>query len=259
MQEDSRRLIDEAISFEPIKNTFRLSWEFVILNKKFTLTAMSMLLLLNLLTMFLGLLAMFASGILSMAIQIYISRLIYQTENIETFIAESKESKLETIVSKYSFTAMGAYFGTITLLLIFLALLTLLIQNLGVDLENIKLEELVVRLQPFALPMVLFTLAISYIYPLVESNIALSRDFKEAYRAVLTLFSPTLWRKTFHREYFRYISLLLLMVGAGMLFFGVLITIPVINIFSGFIIVIVMYLYMVLMSVTSMMARRVVE
>ncbi len=48
-ENNNRLLVDEAIAFEPIKNTFRLGWEFVKLNQQFTITAMIIFILLNLL------------------------------------------------------------------------------------------------------------------------------------------------------------------------------------------------------------------
>ena len=45
------RLIDEALASEPIRNTFRLGWEFITLNQKFTLTAIVIFILLNILGM----------------------------------------------------------------------------------------------------------------------------------------------------------------------------------------------------------------
>jgi len=259
MQEESSRLIDEALFEEPIKNTFRLSWEFIVLNKNFTLTAMSMLLLLNILSAFLGVLAMVLSGILSMAIQIYIARLVYETQNIETFVAEVKKSKLEKILSNNIFIATGAYLGTIVLLLAFITLFVLFIQGMGIDLETMDMAKLMEVVQVFILPMMIFLLLLSYLHPLVQSNIALAKDFKEGYRAVFTLFTPTLWKQAFQRHYFKYVALLILIIVLGAFLLGLIISLPVINLVANFMVIIGMYLYMVLISIASMIARRVTE
>jgi hypothetical protein len=259
MQEVSNRLIDEAISFEAIKNTFRLSWELIVLNKNFTFTAMSMLLLLNILSAFLGVLAMVMSGILSMAIQIYVARLVYGTENIEAFVEEVKQSKLEKILSSNIFTATGAYLGTITIFLGLMFLLVLVVQSMGINLETMDMEQLMGVVQIFILPVMIFLLLLSYLHPLVQSNIALAKDFKEGYRAVFTLFSPTLWKQAFQNHYFKYVVLLILIIGSGAFLMSLLIALPGINLLANFIVIVVMYLYMVLMSVASMMARRISE
>ena len=259
MQEVPTRLIDEAVLNEPIKNTFRLSWEFIVLNKNLTFTAMSMLLLLNILSVFLGILAIVFSGILSMAIQIYIARLVYETQNIETFVEESKHSKLENILSKHIFTATGAYLGTMSLLVGVLFLFLFLIKNMGIDLETMSLDQLMEVIQVFILPAVITLLLLSYLHPLVQSNIALAKDFKEGYRAVFTLFSPTLWKQAFQNYYFKYVALFILIIGSGAFLLSLIVSLPGINLLANFILIVVMYLYMVLISVASMIARRVTE
>ena len=278
MEENKRRLIDEAIFYEPVKNTFRLAWEFIILNRQFTLIAMGMFFILSILSAFLGLIAMIFSGILSMAIQIYISKLIYETENINTFIDEIQKSKLENIFSKHIFVAMGAYLGTIFLFLMLSFLISFVIKSMGIDLvsvlayffdfntdtlgvelQQVTPSEVTQFLQVFVFPLFIGFLWMSYIHPLVESNIARSSNFKEGYRAIFTFFSLNLWKKALQANYFKYIFSLLFIVVLGLLFFGVILTIPGINILASFVIVIVMYFYMVIMAIASMMARRMVE
>jgi len=259
MQEVPTRLIDEVVLTEPIKNTFRLAWEFIVLNKNLTFTAMSMLLLLNIASIFLGLLAMVLSGVMSMAIQIYVARLIYESQNIETFVEETKKGKLETILSTNIFTATGAYLGTASLFLGILFLLALAVQSMGIDFEKMQLEELMKALEVLILPVIITLLLLSYLHPLVQSNIALAKDFKEGYRAVFTLFTPTLWKQAFQNYYFKYIALMILIIGSGAFLLGLVMALPGINLLANFIFIVLMYLYMVLISVVSMVARRMTE
>jgi len=237
-----------------------------------------MFFILSILSAFLGLIAMIFSGILSMAIQIYISKLIYETENINTFIDEIQKSKLENIFSKHIFVAMGAYLGTIFLFLMLSFLISFVIKSMGIDLvsvlayffdfntdtlgvelQQVTPSEVTQFLQVFVFPLFIGFLWMSYIHPLVESNIARSSNFKEGYRAIFTFFSLNLWKKALQANYFKYIFSLLFIVVLGLLFFGVILTIPGINILASFVIVIVMYFYMVIMAIASMMARRMVE
>ena len=260
MQEQRRFLLDEARTHEPIKNTLRLTWEFIVLNRKFTLTAMSLLLLLNILTAFLGLLGMVLSGIFSLAIQIYLSKLVYRVQDIEEFVKETKFSKIEVAVSKNLSVATGAYFSWGILLFLLIFVLSTVVQSSGVSLENIKtLEELMPIAKILFLPMIILTLLISYIHPLVQSNIALAKDFKEGFLASFTIFSPTLWRSSFKSSYPKYIIIIMGLTFLVASFIGIFISLPFINILASFIVIVVMYGYMVFSSVVAMMGRRMLE
>ena len=260
MQEQRRFLLDEAIAEEPVKNSLRLTWEFMVLNKKFTLTAMSMLLLLNILTAFLGLLAMVISGVFSLAIQVYVSKMIYKAQHIEEFIEDVKSSKVEESVAKNALVAAGAYWALIVLFLALLFVLVILVQSSGVSFENIKsIEELMPIAQIIFLPMFILALLMSYIHPLVHSNIALAQEFKGGFLAVFTTFSPTLWQNSFKNGYPKYITMMMGLVFLGALLLGIFISLPLINMLANFIVIVVMYGYMVLISVVAMMGRRMIE
>ncbi len=260
MQEQRKFLLDEARAEEPIKNTLRLAWEFIILNKKFTFTAMSLLLLLNILTLFLGSLGIVISGIFSLAIQIYLSKLVYYVKNIEEFVNETKASKIETAVSKNAFVATGAYWAWIILFLALLFILVLVVQSSGFALENVKrVEELTPVAQTLSLPMLILALLVSYINPLVQSNIALASDFKGGFFATFSIFSPTLWRSSFKNGYPKYIAMMIGLIFIGALIVGIFMSLPIINLLANFIFIIMMYGYMVLVSVVAMMGRRMIE
>ena len=260
MQKENRMLLDEALYEEPIKNTFRLSWEFIVLNRKFTLTVMSLLLLLNIMTSFLGLLAMLFSGVFSMVIQIYVAKLIYNSKDINTFIEESKNAKVESVVSENILVATGGYLGEIVLMFATLLLFSMFVQTLGFDFEQVKkLEDLQALAEVVALPLLTLLLLISYIHPLVQAKISMAKDFKEGFSATFSIFSVSLWSSSFTRVYLKYIVLLLSLVFLAALFLGILITIPFVNILANFMIIIGMYIYMVVMSIAAMMGKRMVE
>ncbi len=258
--QEQRYLLDEARASEPIKNTLRLTWEFIVLNKKFTLTAMTLLLILNILIPYLGLLAIVPSSVFSLIIQIYFSKLVYNSQDIEEFIESIKGSKVEEAVSKNAFVAVGAYVAWVVLFVALLFVLGLVVKNSGVHLESIKtVEELMPIAQILFLPVVILTLFVSYIHPLVLSNIALAEDFKEGFLAPFTIFSPALWRASFKNGYPKYIVMIMGLTFLGALLLGIFISLPIINIVAGFIFIVVMYGYMVFNSVVAMVARRVVE
>ena len=260
MQEQRQFLLDEARAEEPVKNTLRLTWEFMVLNKKFTLTALSMLLLLNILTAFLGLLAMVISGVFSLAIQIYVSKLVYKAQHIEAFIEESKKSKVEEAVAQNALVSAGAYWALIVLFLALFFVLVMVIQSSGFSLENIKsVEELMPIAQTLFLPITILALLMSYIHPLVHSNVAFAQDFKGGFLATFSIFSPTLWQNSFKNGYPKYIAMMMGLVFLNALLLGIFISLPIISMLANFIVIVVMYGYMVLISVVAMMGRRMIE
>ena len=260
MQKENMRLIDEALQYEAIKNTFRLAWEFIVLNKKFTLTAMSMLLLLNILTAFLGLLGMVISGVFSLAIQIYVSKLVYKAKNIEEFIKDAKSSKVEEAVAQNALVSAGAYWAWIVLFLALFFTFVMVLETSGVALENIKsLEALMPIAQTLFLPIFILALLLSYIHPLVQGNMTFAQEFKGGFLAVFSMFSPTLWQNSFKNGYPKYIAMMMGLIVLGAFLFGIFISLPIINMLANFIVIVVMYGYMILISVVAMMGRRMVE
>ena len=260
MQKQREFLLDEALAEEPVKNTLRLTWEFMVLNKKFTFTTMSILLILNILTLFLGFLAMVISGIFSLAIQIYLSKLVYHVKNIEEFVNQTKASKVEMAVSKNAFVAIGAYWAWIVLFLTLSFTLVMVVQSSGFYLEDVKtVEELIPIVQTLSIPILILALLISYINPLVQSNIALASNFKEGFLATFSIFSPTLWRSSFKNGYPKYIAMMIGLISIGALIMGIFISLPIINILANIIVIVMMYGYMVLISVVAMMGRRMIE
>ncbi len=260
MQENNMRLIDEALSSEPIKNTFRLGWEFITLNKKFTLTIVVLLFALSLLGTIpiVGLVFSVFSSTLALSIQIYAGRLVYETENIETFIDEVHHVDGESLVKSYFAPALGAYMGWMVMGLLLVGLISLAIGSMGVNPANNA--ELLSMLSTIGLPLLVVLLLFSYVQPLIQANVIMSNDFKEGFFAVFTIFSADVWRRAMQGSYFKYMFWLgLVVMGVSILFgfiFSIFGTIPFLNIF---IMIVFVYIFMIIMSIAAMMAKRLVE
>ena len=263
MYENEKRLIDEAISEEPIKNTFRLGWEFITLNKTFTMTILSVLLGMSLLGMLpiIGFIFLLLPGVLSLIVQIYAGRLVYETKNIETFVSEINEAKGENIVQRYFAPAIGAYAGWLLLGFIFMVIFSLLIGSVG-NLESSlnNNDTLITLLSTVAMPILVVFLLISYVQPLIQANVIMADTFQEGFLAVMTLFSRTVWAKAFQSRYFNYMALFGLVLFLAVFLFGFLFAflgaIPILNMI---VMSVFMYLAMIIMSVSAVVARRIVE
>jgi len=259
------RLIDEAVTSEPIKNTFRLGWEFISLNKKFTVTAVVIFILLNILGMIpaVAFIFMILSAIFGLALQIHIGKIFYLSENIQSYVSKIEDSSVEAILNRHTSTSFGAYFGWVLLLLGFLFILSILGGNMGLITPNMNETELFNLLLILGFPFIIIALLLSYVHPLVQSNIFMANGFREGFKAVFTIFSMDLWRLSMQKSYFKYLSLFgivtLLFLFLFAFLIGIITTITGLALLGNILLMISMYVFMVMMAVGSMMARRVVE
>jgi len=262
MQEDNRRLIDEASESEPVKNTFRLGWEFIRLNQPFTLTVLAILIGFNFLTMIplLSLIASMLAGVLSMALQIYAGRAVYASKDINEYVGLIKSSRIDSEALKAHFsTAFGAYMGWVVLFIVVAFTASIVAVSSGLIDENMSETELLMALTSMALPFVLVALIFSYVQPLVHSNIVLADGFVEGFKAVYTLFSHDVWLSAFQKPYFVYVSVFGLVIMGILIPFIALFTSVNMGIISNIVLVIVSYILMIIISIAAMVARRIVE
>ena len=264
-QNSDRWLIDEALSSEPIKNTFRLGWEFITLNPTFTLTAIVILIVLNLLGTIpvASLIFMVLSAVFSLVIQIHVGKTFYGSENIKNYIHEIKESSVDKLLTRHVATAFGAYMGWVLLLLLFLILFGFVGSSMGILNEQMNQTDIANAVITLGIPMLIIALLLSYVQPLVQANIIMANNFQEGFKAVFTLFSADVWRLAFHSSYFKYVAGFGLVVILVIFFFafiiGVLTNLTGLIMLGNILMVILMYISMLIMAVGSMMAKRLVE
>jgi len=260
MQENNMRLIDEAISFEPVKNTFRLGWEFVTLNKKFTLSVIVVLFVLSMLGSIplVGFIFSVFSSAFALSVQIYAGRLVYETENIETFVDEVHNADGQKLIERHFAPALGAYMGWMVIGLFLVGVIYLLLGSTDINVANNL--ELITLFSTVGLPLMLILLIFAYVQPLVQSNIVMANDFQEGFLAVFTIVSVDVWRLAIQGNYFKYISVYGIIVLLATILFVVLFSIfSVIPILNIFILIVFVYLFSIMMTVSAVMARRIVE
>ena len=259
------RLIDEALSSEPIKNTFRLGWEFIKLNQTFTLTAMILFVVLNLLGMIplVSLIFMVLSAIFGLVIQIHVGKTFYESQDITSYVHEIKESSIDRILTQHVATAFGAYMGWVVLLLLAMLLLGFIGGIMGIINEHMNEADLLNALVALGFPMLLIAMLISYVQPLVQANIMMAKGLKEGFKAVFTLFSIRVWRSAFQSAYFKYVAGFGLATLVLLFFFaflvGLLTSLSGLTLVGNILMVLLMYVFMLIMAVGSMMAKRLVE
>ncbi len=264
-QNSDIRLIDEALSSEPIKNTFRLGWEFIKLNQKFTLTAMIIFVVLNLFGMIpvAALVFMVLSAIFGLVVQIHVGKTFYESQNIKKYVAEIQDSSIDKLLTRHVATAFGAYMGWVILILFFIFLLGVIGGGIGIINEHMNEADLVKAILALGFPMLLIALVLSYVQPLVQANIIMANGFQEGFKAVFTLFSANVWRSAFKSSYFKYVAGFGLVIILSLFFFafiiGILTNLIGLTIVGNILMVVLMYIFMIIMAVGSMMTKRLVE
>ncbi len=265
MQEENLRLVDEALEYAPIKNTFRLAWEFIQINKKFTLTSILVFVVLNLLATapMVGFIFIILAGVFGFIVQIHVGKIFYTTSTITTYVNEIQESTTEAMSKTSLQPAFGAYLGWIAFIFISLILLSIVGTSMGILHEGMTQTDMLLALANLGVPFLLFALVLSYVQPLVQSNIILAQDFKQGFKAVFSIFSVTVWRSAFKKSYFNYVALLGLVIVVGVFALVAFITlfsmIPLLNILVNIFALAMFYVVMVITAIASMMARRLVE
>ena len=262
MQENNNRLVDEALVYEPVKNTFLLGWEWIILNKPFTAMALGIYILFNIVGV------SFLATVFAIVIHIYVGRIFYTSNNITTFVDTIKGATREKLLKDTLAPALGAYLGWTLLMFISGLVLLLLVLNIhDISVLNLQtpedieanMEILKPLLMGFSIPLFSIMLLLLYVKPLVEANITFSHTFKEGFSAVFTIFSLVLWRKVMRSDYFFYVLKLNFLLILMMLPIGFLVNVIGLNLLTYMMIFILLYVVNIIMAMASMMLRRIVE
>lgn len=262
MEEENRRLIDEASQNEAVKNTFRLGWEFVKLNQTFTFSVMGILIFLNFLGMIpvISLIASMLAGVISVALQIYAGRAVYTSQNILTYVEFIKNSRIDDeSLKKHISTAFGVYIGWVVLIFIFIFIAVFMAISSGIITENMSQNDVLKALSSISFPLLLVGLILSYVQPLVHSNIVAANNFSEGFKAVFTIFSKDVWSSSFNREYFSYVAILGLLMMLFIVPFIIIGATLGMGLVFNILFVITSYVMMIMFSIGAMMARRIVE
>jgi len=265
MQENTKRLIDEAIEHEPVKNSFRLGREFIMLNKKFTLMAIAIFIILNIFgaVPLVGIVFSVLAGIFAIAIQIHIGSTLYGTDNIESYVNQIEESRIDEVLGRHMSTASGVYMGWLALMVLIFFMLGLFLSFSGAVTQNMSEVAMLKVIGQYSMPIILLALLFSYVQPLVHSNIILATSFGEGLKAVFTLFSKDVWRSAMQKHYFMYVAKVGLVMSAVVILVSLLVAgtmmVPGLSLLIIILMLALMYIFMVFISLMSMMSRRMVE
>jgi len=230
-EEKVERLVDQAKQ-NPIKNVFIIGWEAVILNIPIMLSAILVLVLLGLLGFvpYINVVVTILSATFMVSAQIYIARIFEEASDMYGFASNIEKMTLKELFHTHLMTALGSYFAWVILFLIPLIVTFIIMPQ---DLSKID-PETIMNIAKNLIPFLIFILIILYVQPLIQYNIIKAEGFSEGFKAVLTLFSSSLWSRALSGSYFSYIAkfglvvfLLLFLIGLGLGLFAALLGLPI--------------------------------
>lgn len=273
MELTENRLLDEARS-EPVKNAFRLGWEFVDQNRMLALATLGIFVLLSLLEVvpFIGLIAAVALGVFGQAIQIYVGRSFYEAASIQEFVEGAAATTLKEFLTRYQAPAFGAWLGWFVIGMAMLILWLVLVGMTGFDpavfeggmQDEAQALEFLKVMGSATLPLILIALVLMYVYPIVQGRIILSDTFGDAFKAVFSFFSPTVWSNAMKGEYFSFVLVFgLALIGFSFvvgIVLALLMLIPALGLIVGFVaVMLMMYVLMIILGVANVLGREIAE
>jgi hypothetical protein len=261
---DKEKIVDQALT-HPIKYTLMLTKEVFSLNKGLFLAISAIVVLLSLLSNIpiLGLIASVLSGILMFALFFFVGKVFYEAEDMDTFVEAIRTMRLSELWNRYWKASFGAYLGWVLVVLLYLLIAGLILGIAGAGNDLMMASEgndpmaMLALLPATILPLILLALLL-YVTPLVFANIIKTDTFNDAFKAVFSIFSKDIWRRAFTGAYFKYMTLLglilialtvlmVVLAGAMMAIFSALS--PSLMIVGMIIVVILMVVVQIVMNI----------
>ncbi len=272
MESNGMQLRDEARR-EPVKNAFRVGWEFVEQNMALGWATVAVFVVLSLVEFvpLVGFAATIAVGVFSQSIQIFVGRAFYGAETMEAFVSEASGVKLSTFLTRYQAPAFGAWLGWAAVGFVMLLAWMALVLLLGGDPAALEtaggdeaFETLFQAMGVAVLPVILIAMLLSYVYPIVQGRVILSDSFGEAFKAVFSLFSPTVWKHAMAGEYFSFVFFFgLVLIGVALaisLVATLLILVPILGALAVAVgAMVLLYPFVAVMGVACVLAREIAE
>ncbi len=191
---------------------FAMAWNFFKGNYALNFAVVAILIVLKLLGMLpvIGLLFIFGYSILELSIQIFFGRKAKEVVSEEDMQYVAAETKIGEYLSAYLPQASGAFLALFLLALVFIALFGVIVASSG-SMKMVSEQALMqgqmaqVLLYVMGSPSILLFLVVAilfYFFPAMMGKVFKSEDFVAAFKSVFLLFSPTLWKSTFNKDYF---------------------------------------------------------
>jgi len=218
-EEQNKTGIIDQVPAHPIRYTFMLTWDIFDLNKLLFFMVMVTVIIFSLITNLpiVGLIASMFIGLSIFSLSFFVGKTFYYAKTMGQLIAVIRTTMIENLWEDYWKPSLGAYMGWVVLMLA-ITLLTNFIININDQESNLATamltgDPVVIRaIIPYmTLPFILIMLFL-YVMPLVFVNVIKTDNFNDAFKAVFTVFSKDVWRRALTGAYFKYMSLLGLLI-----------------------------------------------
>ena len=206
----------EELAHEPIANTFKLVYK-LLLSNKFLFAVITIIFIFLSMSPYLipfiirggtGHISIVLIGLISAILSIvsqvftesnylYICKKVLESQSEEECVGTMASTKVSVVFTNYFVRALGSSLAIVLIVMPFIVIR----------------EELYMGEYWDMFLMLLLVLAL-YVYSIVAYKITLSKNFKEAFVATFSLFSPSVWTQSFNASYGKFvISMMLILSG----------------------------------------------
>jgi hypothetical protein len=249
-----------------VKQAYSLAWRFFNKNKLASFLAMAIIFGLYMLSIIplLGMFIAIAAGISLFSLQTYVAKTLISSKSDEEYDEKVQNSTVKEMLTEYLGIASGGFLGFVVIEIIMLVVMfTLLTLSIGIESltqfsdQTMTPEQQMQILQSVGVVGLIFMLVVmflAYIYPLVLGKVYTSENFGEAFSAIFTMFSPTVWKASLNGQYF-FMIMMLHLTGIGMVIVMAISMMTIVLIPLAFI---VAYLFILYATTTAVLAREIV-
>ncbi len=204
------------------KTAFDVAWNFFKGNYALNFAAMAILIVLYILGMIplLGILFIFAYSVFSLAIQVYFGKKMQSAATPQDMAEVAANTKIRDLLMEHIDVAAGAFLAYLILGIVF-GLLFAIFAGMGAGMmhESMQMqgmgmhgEEQMAMIMMSGMGVggfivLLVVLFLAYFFPGVMGKVILADDFVGGFKNAFLIFSPTLWKSCFNKDYFLLILL----------------------------------------------------
>ncbi len=249
-----------------VKQAYSLAWRFFTNNKLASFLAMAVIFGLYSLSVIplLGFFIAIAAGIALFSVQTFVAKTLISSKSDDEYNEKVQGATFKELLTEHLSIASGGFLGFFVVEIIMIVVMfTLFAVTIGVESltqlsdQTMTPEQQMQIFQSVGIVGLIFILVVmffAYIYPLVLGKVYASKDFGEAFAAIFTMFSPTVWKASFNVQYFVMITMLHL-TAIGMFILMVISTMTIVLIPLAFFMAYLLILYA---TTTAVLAREIV-
>lgn len=248
-----------------IKQAYSLAWRFFRKNILVSILAILVITGLYVLSMIpiLGLVLSLVAGIALFSVQTYVAKTLMQSKSDEEFDEMVANTKTSELLTKYMAVGSGGVLGFLVIeIAAVIVLVTMVIFTIGLDVltslsdGTMSPDQKMQTLYSIGIVGIVFMIVamlFAYVYPLVVGKVYATNDFKSAFKAMFSMFSPSVWKASLNGQYF--FMILVLHLSAFLMVILMIITMS--TIILAPLALLVVYLFILYSTTTAVIAKEI--